>query len=202
LADGRVVLDAATDLALLSAEEDSSFSSSNKNSSNGFGVGVNIGVGAGGEGIGLSVNAHASSGKGEGHGDGTTHVETIISGGEGVEFSSGNDTTLKGAQIIGGEVIGTVGGLSTVGANYNTQKQQGDCRVACKTAVPSVGCGNVSRLFQGLQERIDVVAVYFDSLADFNNALQGIAVVHDELNEENRLPSGREFSFPAAACAG
>ena len=130
VADGKVILGANNDITLQSAEETFSHSSSYDSSSSGFGVGIEYGVGGakGAQKPGLSVSVNASGSKSEGTevGGSVSHIETGIYGREGVEFVSGNDTTLKGAQIFGENVKGTVGGNLTIESEQDTVTQHVD----------------------------------------------------------------------------
>ncbi|MGL4208859.1 MAG: hemagglutinin repeat-containing protein, partial [Candidatus Adiutrix sp.] len=85
---------------LLSAQEQSSFKTENKSQQSGGSVSY------GSTGLGGSVYANSASGQGAG--SSTFHVDTMIHGGEGVQFFSENDTLIKGAQIIGETVVGQV----------------------------------------------------------------------------------------------
>jgi|GEM_PF-1471166 len=118
-ADSRVFLTANNDLNLISAEELSAFKSSNKSS--GGGVSVSYGFGTSGGGWGGSASYSQSQGRGQG--ESLSYVETIISGGQGVEFSSGRDTLMKGARIYGETIIGRVGGNLSIISEQDTARQ-------------------------------------------------------------------------------
>lgn len=196
-AGGKVILDAKNDINLLSAEEQSGYTSSDSNSSSGFGVGFNVGT----NGFGWSVNGHHSQGQGSGSGSGTTHAETVIVGYEGVDFTSGNDTTLKGAQIIGDKVVGNVGGDLTIiseqdtytehvdrsssgfgisvgtgsfGGSFNTQKQKGDSDYASVDEQSGIFAGEGG----------------FDITVGGHTGLTGAVIASEANPEDNRLVTG------------
>ncbi|MBD8162199.1 two-partner secretion domain-containing protein [Erwinia persicina] len=104
-AGNEMLLSAARDINLLSAEN-SQVSSSDK-SSGGGSVGASIGAGSGG--VGLSIFAKANKGKGSEDGDGLTHSETTLDAGNKVTLLSGRDTTLTGAQVSADRIVADVG---------------------------------------------------------------------------------------------
>lgn len=104
-AGNEMLLSAARDINLLSAEN-SQVSSSDK-SSGGGSVGASIGAGSGG--VGLSIFAKANKGKGSEDGDGLTHSETTLDAGNKVTLLSSRDTTLTGAQVSADRIVADVG---------------------------------------------------------------------------------------------
>lgn len=140
-AGGSVILAANNDINLLSAEE--TYQSSSRNSSSSSGIGVSVGIG-GTPSVGLEISGGKLSGSG--NADGVTHVETVIRAGDTAEFASVNDTTLRGAQIIGDTVIGTVGGDLTIISEqdtYNETINQSSSGFGLSLGTGSVG-GNAS----------------------------------------------------------
>ncbi|MCD7909547.1 MAG: hemagglutinin repeat-containing protein, partial [Clostridium sp.] len=202
-AGGKVVLDAANDILLASAEEISDFSSSNSSKSSGIGATIGIGLGKGGGGLNVGVNANASTSKGSGQGSDVRHVETIIHGDEGVDFTSGNDTTLKGAQVIGEQVTGHVGGdlaiiseqdtftetrkqdskggsisigsgLGSLGGSYNQQNQ--------KAPADYASVDEQSGIYAGDGE--------FDITVEGNTHLEGAVIASTADPADNHLTTG------------
>ncbi|MEY1425676.1 hemagglutinin repeat-containing protein [Morganella morganii] len=119
-----VVLDATRDISLMSAEEMQK--TDGKNSSKGGNVGVGITVGQGGWGIKFSAGVNA--GKGSEKGDGLTHRETVMDAGRQVTLKSGQDTTLKGAQVSGEQITVDAGRNLTLQSeqdsdNYDSKQQ-------------------------------------------------------------------------------
>ncbi|WP_408951235.1 hemagglutinin repeat-containing protein [Lysobacter sp. Hz 25] len=102
VAGHNVLLDAARNLTLQSAQETSSQRSTSK--SGGGGVGVLVGQ----SGMGFYVEANASRGKADG--DSVTHAETTVDAANMLVLRSGGNTTLQGAQARGEQVIARVGG--------------------------------------------------------------------------------------------
>ncbi|WP_404548726.1 hemagglutinin repeat-containing protein [Dyella jejuensis] len=96
-----VALAAANNLNLQSQAENHSLQNTNHNVSGGVGLQI------GSDGIG--IYAQASGGEGKAHGNGITHADTTVNANGTLTLISGNDTTLKGAQLIGHQVIGAIG---------------------------------------------------------------------------------------------
>lgn len=133
----NVALAAKNDILLQSAQESTEQRERSKSSSGE--IGVTIGTEAG---IGVYVSASAARGKGDGAG--TSHVETVIQGNQGVSFVSGNDTTLEGAQIIGDRVIGQVGGDLTIRSQQDIDDYKRKDQSAGVDAAVGFGGGSVS----------------------------------------------------------
>lgn len=109
-ANGKITLAANNDINLLSAANTLMEKSEDNRSSAAISGSFNLGQ----KGWGISVGLNGSYTDGEGNGTSVTHRETVINGKEGVEFTSVNDTTLKGTQVIGKSVLGDVGGNLTI----------------------------------------------------------------------------------------
>ncbi|MDR3038060.1 MAG: hemagglutinin repeat-containing protein, partial [Candidatus Adiutrix sp.] len=149
-AEGTVHLAANNDLNLLSAEEVSTYNNHNKSSSSSAGVSASIGSG----GWGISVQASGSRGRGEGRGQAVNHIETVVQGGQGVEFASVNDTTLKGAQIIGEKVVGSVGGNLNIISEQDTSVQsQSQSNQSFGVSIPVYGMGGEASLSYSNQKQ-------------------------------------------------
>ncbi|MDE9566053.1 hemagglutinin repeat-containing protein [Xenorhabdus bovienii] len=110
----HVELNAKRDIVLGSAENTQT--TRGENSSKGGSVGVGLTAGQGGYGIKFSASINA--GKGHEKGDGVTHTETLIDAGHQVKLQSGQDTTLKGAQVSGESVT------ANIGRNLHLQSEQ------------------------------------------------------------------------------
>ena len=96
-----VAFAAASNLNLLSQNENHSLQSNNKNISGG--VGVQIGT------DGIGIYAQAAGGQGGTHGNGITHANTTVNADGTLTLVSGNDTTIKGAQLTGNAVLANIG---------------------------------------------------------------------------------------------
>ncbi|RUL68724.1 hemagglutinin repeat-containing protein, partial [Dyella choica] len=111
--DGQNVSLAATNnVNLLSQAENHTLKSSNQNASGGVGIQI------GSDGVGFY--AQASVGKGSAHGNGTTHDDSVVNAKDTLTVVSGNDTTIKGAQLTGNTVLGTVGNNLLVQSEQDT----------------------------------------------------------------------------------
>ncbi|UPG94222.1 hemagglutinin repeat-containing protein [Luteibacter aegosomatissinici] len=110
--DGKnVALAAANNLILLSQAEDHSSKSTNRNGSGEIGFSI-------GSQTGFYVSA--SAGMGKAVGNGTTHVETAVNATDNLTLISGNDTTIKGAQLKGDSVLANVGGNLLIESEQDT----------------------------------------------------------------------------------
>ncbi|MDP3743728.1 MAG: hemagglutinin repeat-containing protein [Methylotenera sp.] len=101
-----VTLKAEDQINLLAVQNVDTLNSKNKNSS--ASVGVSVGTTSG-----FAVTASASKGKGKANGTDVIWTETQIQSGnkagDTVTLQSGTDTTLKGAQVTGNQVVADVG---------------------------------------------------------------------------------------------
>ncbi|WP_250626602.1 hemagglutinin repeat-containing protein [Pinirhizobacter soli] len=133
IAANNVSLAAANHLLLLSQKEIHRQDSENKNSSGGIGlqVGTNIGI-----------YAEASAGRGTGTGRGTTHAETTIDAANTLTLISGNDTTIKGAQLRGDSVIATIGGNLRIESEQDTDDYKSKQQQAGGTLMVGIGTGS------------------------------------------------------------
>ncbi|WP_045771512.1 hemagglutinin repeat-containing protein, partial [Xanthomonas albilineans] len=124
--DGEnVALAAAHDLNLLSQEERNTQKSDNKNAGGEIGVSV-------GTTTGVYVTAYA--GKGNAKGNSTLHTESVVSAKDTLSLVSGHDTTIKGAQAIGNQVLAQVGGNLLIQSeqdtgDYKSKQQQAGATV-------------------------------------------------------------------------
>jgi filamentous hemagglutinin len=107
----NVTLAAANNLNLLSQAEQHTDKSDSHNSSGevGFSIGQTTG-------IYLTVNA----GQAQGHGNGITHAESGVTAGDTLTLISGNDTTIRGAQAKGNEVLADIGGNLNIASEQDT----------------------------------------------------------------------------------
>ncbi len=118
-ASDDVMLKADDQINLLAAQNTDTLTGKNKSSSASLGVSV-------GTTSGFAVTASASQGKGKTNGNGSTWTETIVQSGnqagDKVTLESGTDTTLKGAQVKGNQVVASVGTSGT--GNFNIESLQ------------------------------------------------------------------------------
>lgn len=123
-AGGNVSLTAAHDIDLLASQDTSTQSSSNHSSSGSVGVGFALG----GQQNGFTLELAAAEAQGKTAGNRTTNTLTQIDAGKTLSLTSGNDTTLDGAQAHGQTVIANVGGnlnlTSTQDSSYYREQDQ------------------------------------------------------------------------------
>ncbi|MDC9597786.1 hemagglutinin repeat-containing protein [Xenorhabdus sp. XENO-2] len=194
-----VTLDAKRDIVLQSAENTQT--TRGENSSKGGSVGVGLTAGQGGYGIKFS----ASVNKGKGHetGDGVTHSETLIDVGNQVSLTSGQDTTLKGAQVSGEKVT------ADIGRNLHLQSEQDkdnyDARQENISAGASFTYGSMSgsasvnasrdklhSTFDSVNEQTGIFAGKggFDIKVGEHTQLDGAVIASTADKDKNRLETG------------
>ncbi|MDD1016649.1 hemagglutinin repeat-containing protein [Pseudomonas sp. TNT2022 ID1025] len=110
-------LAAVNDLNIRSAQNDSSSDSSRHNG------GGEVGVTVGSEGLGIYVSV--SMGKGNLDRDAERQQDAYLYAGDRLNFTSGKDTTIAGANLRGDEVTGRVGGDLNVSSVANTGEVKG-----------------------------------------------------------------------------
>ncbi|UCZ81886.1 hemagglutinin repeat-containing protein [Pseudomonas sp. L5B5] len=131
-------LSAGKDLTIRAAENDSS-SESKRHSGGG-----EVGLALGGKDF-VSVYASVDMGKGKLEREGLAQQNAHLVAGDQLRFSSGKDTTVAGATLRGGEVIGRVGGDLTVSSVPDTGKASGKQMDASVTvSIGLAGGGSVS----------------------------------------------------------
>ncbi|GFZ93225.1 hemagglutinin repeat-containing protein [Dyella caseinilytica] len=137
VAGQNVTLAAADNLSLLSQQENHTLQSSNKNASGGVGLQI------GSDGVGFY--AQASVGQGSAHGNGTSHAISTVDANGTLTLISGNDTTLKGAQLTGDTVLAAIGGNLLIQSEQDTDdyasKQQ---QLGAKVVIGYGSGGSVS----------------------------------------------------------
>ncbi|WP_373380283.1 hemagglutinin repeat-containing protein [Cupriavidus nantongensis] len=100
-----VTLSAARDVNLESAQDRSTLD----NRSSGSNASVGVGFGLGGDQNGFTLELAASQNKAKANGEAVTNHNSHVVATDKVTVVSGRDTNLKGAQLIGDTVAGTVG---------------------------------------------------------------------------------------------
>jgi filamentous hemagglutinin len=101
----NIVLDAAKDIKLGSAQSTASIKSSNSSSSVGGGVTVGLG-----DQSGISFQANWGQTRGNANGSETAHDNTQVLASNSLSIKSGGNTELKGAQLSGKTVKADIGG--------------------------------------------------------------------------------------------
>lgn len=194
-----IEMDAKRDVVLESAENTQT--TRGKNSSKGGSVGVGLTAGQGGYGIKFSASVNA--GKGHEKGDGVTHTETLVDAGNQVTLKSGQDTTLKGAQISGDKVT------ADVGRGLHLQSEQDKDNYDSKQENVSAGAGftygsmngsasvNASRdkmhsKFDSVKEQTGIFAGQggFDVKVGEHTQLDGAVIASTADKDKNRLETG------------
>ena len=115
-AGNKLSLSADHDISLLGGENTDEQHSTR--SSNSFGVGLAVEFGQGGAAFGVTVNAAGSRGNTDGRD--AAQVMSRLQGGQQVELTSGNDTSIKGALVSGKQVVVNVGNDLTIESLQDT----------------------------------------------------------------------------------
>jgi hypothetical protein len=102
----------AHNLNILSQPENHTLQGNIQNASGG--VGLQIGT------DGFGIYAQGSVGKGSAHGNGVTHADSTVNANGTLTLVSGNDTTIKGAQLTGNTVIGAIGSNLLIQSEQDT----------------------------------------------------------------------------------
>jgi Hemagglutinin repeat/The BURPS668_1122 family of deaminases len=108
----NIALAATHNLNLLSQAENHTLKSSNQNIS--AGVGILIGS------SGFGIYAEAAGGEGHAHGNGLTHTDSTVDANGTLTLISGNDTTIKGAQLTGNTVLASIGNNLLIQSEQDT----------------------------------------------------------------------------------
>jgi filamentous hemagglutinin len=112
ISGANVALAAQNNLNILSQAEHHTLQSNNQNIS--AGVGLQIGT------DGIGIYAQAAGGEGKAHGNGITHTDSTVNANGTLTLISGNDTTLKGAQLTGQQVVGAIGNNLLIQSEQDT----------------------------------------------------------------------------------
>ncbi|MDE9518303.1 hemagglutinin repeat-containing protein [Xenorhabdus bovienii] len=194
-----IELEAKRDIALKSAENTQT--TRGENSSKGGSVGVGLTVGQGGTGIKFSASVNA--GKGHEKGDGVTHTETLINAGHQVKLKSGQDITLKGAQVSGEQVTVQAGRnlhLESEQDKNNYDSEQKNASAGASFTYGSMNgsySANASRdkmhsKFDSVKEQTGILAGKggFDVNVKEHTQLDGAVIASTADKDKNRLETG------------
>ncbi|GLQ98656.1 hemagglutinin repeat-containing protein [Dyella mobilis] len=144
IAGQDVSLAAANNLNVLSQQENHSLQSNSHNVS--AGVGVEIGT------SGFGIYVQAAGGQAKEHGNGITHADTTVDAKGTLALVSGNDATIKGAQLTGNQVTGAIGNNFAIQSEQDTNDYASQQWQAGGKAVIGAGGGGG---FSYSQSKID-----------------------------------------------
>ncbi|MDD7911542.1 hemagglutinin repeat-containing protein [Pseudovibrio exalbescens] len=113
-------LTAGRDLTLEAAQTAQSNASSS--SSKSAGIGLSVGIGIGKEPFSVGVDANIAGQKAKGSGQSATNTNSLVQAERDVSLTSGQDTTLNGAQVKGETVTARVGGDLTIESQQDTAR--------------------------------------------------------------------------------
>jgi filamentous hemagglutinin len=159
-AGNDMTLDAANDLQLRSAKNDSKAQSKNKSSSASVGVNVTL------DGT-VSPIASVGGTKGSSNGTNITHTETILQAGNTLSTQSGRDTALKGAIAKGDRVSMQVGRNLILEseqdtANFKQKQTSANATLAvgdnALSGSASAGQNKINSTYQSVKEQTGVYA--------------------------------------------
>ncbi|KAB0590018.1 filamentous hemagglutinin N-terminal domain-containing protein, partial [Edwardsiella anguillarum] len=196
-AGGDIALDAQHDITLLSAQNTQTVDGKNSSRSSSVGVGITFGS----NGVGFNVNASASKGKGFEKGNSHYATDTTVSAGNTLTLNSGNDTTLKGAQVQGEKVVANVGNNLTLRSEQAIDNYE--AKQSSFSAGGSIGFGNGSLSIAASRDKMhsDYASVEnqtgifagkggFDITVGNHTQLDGAAIASAAGQENNRLDTG------------
>ncbi|ALN65272.1 filamentous hemagglutinin family N-terminal domain protein [Lysobacter antibioticus] len=190
----NVALAAARDLNISSSQN--RYESESRSKSQGGEIGVAISADSGGgAAAGLYLSANASRGKGDG--EGVSHNESQIKARDTLSFSSGRDTTLKGAQLAAETVIGDVGRNLTLTSEQDTDTYknrsasvQGEMTIGYGfTGSASASASKIDSDYASVKEQtgIQAGAGGFDITVGEHTKLTGAAIASTATPDKNRL---------------
>ncbi|WP_408626181.1 two-partner secretion domain-containing protein [Dryocola clanedunensis] len=196
-AGGNVVLNAARDVSLLSAENNRSLTGKNESHGGSVGVGINFGQGANG----LTVSASANKSKGHETGNGTSHTESTVSAGNKVTLVSGRDATLTGAQVSGNQVTMDIGHNLTMTSEQDSDDYDSKQQSASAGGSVSMGGGsgslNLSQskmhsTWDSVEEQTGIFVGKggFDVTVGNHTQLDGAVIGSTAAAEHNKLDTG------------
>jgi len=203
----NVVLDAARDVNLTSAQDMYHESSSNSSSN----ASVGIGAGLGGTQNGFTLELAASGSKGHTNGNGVTNHDTQISASNSVSVTSGRDTTLAGAEVAGNRVDMNVGRDLTITSRQDTNaydSRQSSAGIQASICVPpfcvgqtvsgsaSVSDQKINSNYQSVSAQSGIYAGSggFDVNVGNHTQINGGAIVSEATADRNTL-STQTFGF-------
>ncbi|WP_197056414.1 hemagglutinin repeat-containing protein [Xenorhabdus sp. NBAII XenSa04] len=194
-----MTLDAKRDIVLESAENTRTTRGENSRKGGSVGVGLTAGQG----GYGIQFSASVNKGKGHETGDGVTHTETLVDAGHQVKLKSGQDTTLKGAQVSGETVTADVGRnlhlQSEQDKDHYNSKQQNASAGASFTYGSMSGSASVNArrdklhsTFDSVNEQTGIFAGKggFDVKVGEHTQLDGAVMASHAEKDKNRLDTG------------
>ncbi|WGS49992.1 hemagglutinin repeat-containing protein [Paraburkholderia sp. D15] len=112
----NVVLNAARDINLQSAQDTNQESSHNSSSGGSIGVGAALG----GQQNGFTIELAANTASGHANGNGATNRDTQISATDKLTVTSGRDTNVRGAEVSGNTVVVNVGRDLNIASQQDT----------------------------------------------------------------------------------
>ncbi|QJD67554.1 filamentous hemagglutinin N-terminal domain-containing protein [Xanthomonas campestris pv. badrii] len=186
----NVTLAAANNLNLLSNKETNTSKSENKNGGGEIGVSV-------GTTTGFYVSAYA--GKGSAKGNSELHTESVVTAKDTLTLDSGNDTKIKGAQVIGDTVLAKIGGDLLIQSeqdteDYKSKQQQAGVKLVYGVSGSSASYSQqkVNSSYTSVNEQSGIQAGNggFDITVGGNTHLIGGAIASTADATLNRLSTG------------
>ncbi|HHV47988.1 MAG TPA: hypothetical protein GXX56_03350, partial [Rhodocyclaceae bacterium] len=152
-ADDDITLDAQRNIDLLAAVNTEEVRNRSKGSNTSLGVTVGIG-----QQTGISIQIGASQMKGKADGEATTYDNTEIVAGKTLTLKSGQDTTLKGAQVAGERVVANIGGnlsIETLQDQSRYKSKQSESGFSVSLCIPPICYGASSGMVSASGQKID-----------------------------------------------
>jgi filamentous hemagglutinin len=198
-AKNDLALMAANNVNIVASSDTQTHRSSNESSS--ASVGVSFGVGSGSAGVSLDIAA--SKGKGQANSDSTTSQSSQVAAGHRVTIISGQDTSVRGGNVHGHQVVAHVGGDLNIESLQDTSTSQANQKTTgVALSIPITGAGGGASISQskqnsnsnyqsvGQQSGISAGEGGFQINVKNNTDLKGAAIASTASADKNSLITG------------
>lgn len=198
-------LNAANDIRLLAASNETTFGSQSKSSSASLGVAIDLAT------LGVSATAGANAARGRAEGRDTAWIHTKVSAGDTVHLTSGVDTTLRGAVLDSQRIEAQVGGNLAIESLQDTATYRSrNASAGFSLSVPltggslsgsvSAGSSRVESDYRSVNEQSAIRASEggFDVAVQGDTALTGGAITSSQAAVEldrNHFATGGSLSL-------
>ncbi len=201
---GKTVdLTAARDVSLESALD----RTSNDSRSSGSNFGIGVGFALGGAQNGFTLELSASQNKAKANGESATNQNSHVSATDKLTVTSGRDTNLKGAQLIGDAIEGSVGRDLNIESRQDTETYHAKesssgmqasicippfCYGTTVNASATANSGNTDSTYASVQEQSGIYAGKggFDVNVKGNTDLKGGILASTADESRNKLTTG------------
>ena len=197
-----VTLDAKENLNITASETTNKLEQDSKSSSSSVGVGFDIATGQV-----SSVTISGSKSKGEVDANSTSYNESTVKADKNLDFTSGNDTNIKGGKLSGEKITGNVGGDLNIeskqdknsyeeknsSAGFGIGMPVGDKDSANKIGIfGSAGKSDVDSKYESVTDQSGIYAGKegFDINVGENTDLKGGIISSEAEKDKNKISTG------------